>query len=130
VRRTTRSDRPRRRLSAVLLAAAGAGSLVTTACSGSGPDAAPDTTQTAATGTIAENVDIGDGRSIYIECHGEGSPTVLLLSGAGTASDLWHAPDQKGPKVYDEIGTETLVCALDRPGVQSAPCSERTFGAF
>ena len=70
-----------------------------------------------ATGSIAENVDIGGGRSIYVECQGEGSPTVLLLSGGGTASDLWHAPGQV-PNVYDTIGTQTRVCAWDRPGVQ------------
>ena len=100
----------------MLLAAAAAGLLFATACSDSDPDAGPETTQTAATGTIAENVDIG-GRSIYVECHGEGSPTVLLLSGGGTASDLWHAPDQD-PNVYDTIGAQTHVCAWDRPGVQ------------
>ena len=76
------------------------------------------TTDPAATGSIAENVDIGGGRTIYVECQGEGSPTVLLLSGGGTASDLWHAPDQDGPNVYDTIGAETRVCAYDRPGVQ------------
>ena len=43
---------------------------------------------------------------------------MLLLSGGGTASDLWHAPDQEGPNVYDTIGAETRVCAYDRPGVQ------------
>ena len=71
-----------------------------------------------ATGSIAENVDIGGGRTIYVECQGEGSPTVLLLSGGGTASDLWHAPDQDGPNVYDTIGAQTRVCAWDRPGAQ------------
>ena len=43
---------------------------------------------------------------------------MLLLSGGGTASDLWHAPDQDGPNVYDTIGAQTRVCAWDRPGVQ------------
>ena len=76
------------------------------------------TTDPAATGSIAENVDIGGGRTIYVECQGEGSPTVLLLSGGGTASDLWHAPDQEGPNVYDTIGAETRVCTYDRPGAQ------------
>jgi hypothetical protein len=44
---------------------------------------------------------------MYIECHGSGSPTVLLISGTDTASDLWHAADQKGPTVYDEIQKTT-----------------------
>jgi pimeloyl-ACP methyl ester carboxylesterase len=53
---------------------------------------------------------------MYIECDGSGSPTVLLISGTDTASDLWHAPDQKDPTAYDEIRKTTRVCAYDRPG--------------
>jgi pimeloyl-ACP methyl ester carboxylesterase len=41
---------------------------------------------------------------------------VLLISGNGAASDLWHAADQKGPTVYDDIQRTTRVCAYDRPG--------------
>jgi pimeloyl-ACP methyl ester carboxylesterase len=65
---------------------------------------------------FAKRVDIGRGRMMYIECHGSGSPTVLLISGTDTASDLWHAADQKGPTVYDDIQRTTRVCAYDRPG--------------
>jgi pimeloyl-ACP methyl ester carboxylesterase len=61
---------------------------------------------------------------MYIECHGSGSPTVLLISGTDTASDLWHAADQKGPTVYDDIQKTTRVCAYDRPG---APHLDQTF---
>ena len=68
--------------------------------------------------------DIGAGRMMYIECHGSGSPTVLLISGTDTASDLWHAADQKGPTVYDDIQKTTRVCAYDRPG---APHLDQTF---
>src|SRR5262245_29652579 len=60
---------------------------------------------------------------MYIECDGSGSPTVLLISGTDTASDVWHAADHKGPTVYDEI-QKTRVCAYDRPG---APHLDRTF---
>src|SRR6516164_1638948 len=67
--------------------------------------------------SFAKRVDIGGGRMMYIECHGSGSPTVVLMSGAGAASDSWHAADQKGPTVYDEIQKTTRVCAYDRPGV-------------
>jgi pimeloyl-ACP methyl ester carboxylesterase len=54
---------------------------------------------------------------MYIECHGSGSPTVVLMSGLRAASDSWHAADQKGPTVYDDIQKTTRVCAYDRPGV-------------
>src|SRR5215472_17821842 len=74
--------------------------------------------------SFAKRVDIGEGRMMYIECHGSGSPTVLLISGTDTASDLWHAPDQKGPTVYDDIQKTTRVCAYDRPG---APHLDQTF---
>src|SRR6201987_3155190 len=74
--------------------------------------------------SFAKRVDIGGGRMMYIECDGSGSPTVLLISGTDTASDLWHAADQKGPTVYDEIRKTTRVCAYDRPG---APHLDQTF---
>ena len=54
---------------------------------------------TARAESFAKQVDIGGGRMMYIECHGSGSPTVLLISGTDTASDLWHAADQKGQTV-------------------------------
>ncbi|GAA1857814.1 alpha/beta hydrolase [Pseudonocardia ailaonensis] len=103
--------RPARRLPVALLGAVLGLAVVGTACS----------TPTASSATIAENVDIGGGRTVYVECHGEarnGAPTVLLMSGSGTASDLWHAPEQEGPNVYDTIGAQTRTCTLDRPGVQ------------
>src|ERR1700757_45951 len=75
---------------------------------------------TARAESFAKRVDIGGGRMMYIECHGSGSPTVLLISGTDTASDLWHAADQKGPTVQKT----TRVCAYDRPG---APPLDQTF---
>ena len=79
---------------------------------------------TARAESFAKQVNIGGRRTMYIVCHGSGSPTVLLISGADTASDLWHAADQKGPTVYDEIQKTTRVCAYDRPG---APHLDQTF---
>src|SRR6516164_3919540 len=79
---------------------------------------------TARAESFAKRVDVGGGRMMYIECHGSGSPTVLLISGTDTASDLWHAADQKGPTVYDDIQKTTRVCAYDRPG---APHLDQTF---
>jgi pimeloyl-ACP methyl ester carboxylesterase len=79
---------------------------------------------TARAQSFAKRVDIGGGRMMYIECQGSGSPTVVLMSGAGAASDLWHAADQKGPTVYNDIQKTTRVCAYDRPG---APHLDQTF---
>jgi pimeloyl-ACP methyl ester carboxylesterase len=69
--------------------------------------------------TFAKRVNIGNDRSMYIECRGKGSPTVLLLSGLNGASDLWHAADQKLPMVYGSVARFTRLCAYDRPGTPS-----------
>lgn len=46
------------------------------------------TASPAATGDFSGLVDIG-GRSLYLECRGQGSPTVILESGAGGRADVW-----------------------------------------
>jgi len=73
---------------------------------------------TARADSFAKRVDIGGGRMMYIECNGSGSPTVVLMSGSGAASDSWHAADQKGPTVYDDIQKTARVCAYDRPDIR------------
>ena len=103
------SVRGGRQLATVLVVALAVFSCVVAAC---------------ASESFAKRVDIGGGRMMYIECHGSGSPTVLLISGTDTASDLWHAADQNGPTVYDDIQKTTRVCAYDRPG---APHLDQTF---
>jgi hypothetical protein len=63
-------------------------------------------------------VDIG-GRSLYLECTGAGSPTVVLEG--GVVSD-WAA-------VLPEVASQTRVCSYDRPDSpqsRSDPTSERT----
>jgi pimeloyl-ACP methyl ester carboxylesterase len=57
-----------------------------------------------------------NGRNIYLECHGEGSPTVILQSGFGNAGDIWAATEAKPPPVMPGTATFTRVCAYDRPG--------------
>jgi hypothetical protein len=93
-----------RRLAVVFAVTAVAFSSAAAACSSS------DSTSSRAQ-DFAKRVDIGGGRKMYIECHGTGSPTVLLLSGTDAASDLWHSAEHKGLYVYDEIGKLTRVCA-------------------
>ena len=54
--------------------------------------AASNGTELAADGSIADQVDIGggrtisvDGRELFLECRGTGSPTMILQSGFGNA---------------------------------------------
>ncbi|HEX6868159.1 MAG TPA: alpha/beta hydrolase [Candidatus Limnocylindrales bacterium] len=55
-----------------------------------------------------KRVDIG-GRSLYLDCRGTGSPTVILEAGSGSDSATWAA-------VHDELATTTRTCAYDRAG--------------
>ena len=57
---------------------------------------------------LGERVDIG-GRSLYLDCRGEGSPTVVLEAGMGSGAGSWSA-------VFGELATTTRTCAYDRPG--------------
>ena len=73
----------------------------------------------AASGDFAGLVDIG-GRKIYLECHGEGSPTVVLVAGGSSSARYWSDdllhPDAPRTMVMPEVAKFTRVCAYDRPG--------------
>lgn len=51
-----------------------------------------------------------DGRAIYIDCRGSGSPTVILEAGFGANAANWA-------QLLDDTAPITRVCAWDRPGV-------------
>ena len=57
----------------------------------------------------AESVDIGDDRSLYLVCRGEGSPTVLFEAGDTGGVQSWDP-------VSPGIGRVTRACAYDRAG--------------
>ena len=61
-------------------------------------------------------VDVGGGRTIFLECHGTGSPTVILLSGFGNAGDIWQVANAYPPSVASGIAGFTRACSYDRPG--------------
>ena len=64
-------------------------------------------TSTAGCGTsTGSKVDIG-GRSLYIDCRGEGSPTVILEAGLTSDTTAWD-------DVFDPIAEFSRVCAYDR----------------
>src|SRR3954468_8278434 len=77
-------------------------------------------------GDFSGLVDIG-GRKLYLECHGAGSPTVVLVSGYRTSGRYWTDdllhPDAPRTMVLPEVAKATRVCTYDRPGTY-APIGE------
>jgi len=74
-------------------------------------------------GRIEGMVDVG-GRSLYIECMGEGSPTIILEIGLGMDSALWDKNS-----FYKHMTEITRTCRYDRANLgksDSAP-TPRTF---
>jgi len=73
----------------------------------------------AASGDFAQRVDIG-GRSLYLECRGTGSPTVVLEAGYRGSARTWTddlvEPDAQRTMVFAGVAGYTRVCAYDRPG--------------
>jgi pimeloyl-ACP methyl ester carboxylesterase len=73
----------------------------------------------AASGDFSGLVDIG-GRSLYLECRGEGSPTVILVAGYRASGRYWSddllQPDDPRQMVLAGVAETTRVCTYDRPG--------------
>jgi pimeloyl-ACP methyl ester carboxylesterase len=64
-------------------------------------------------------IDIGR-RSLYLDCRGEGAPTVVLEAGSGADSSTWSA-------VIDDLASTTRTCAYDRTGrARSDPAQPHT----
>jgi pimeloyl-ACP methyl ester carboxylesterase len=64
-----------------------------------------------------KRVDIG-ARSLYLDCRGRGTPTVVLEAGSGSDSTTWFA-------VHDELAAITRTCAYDRAGRGRSDQTER-----
>jgi pimeloyl-ACP methyl ester carboxylesterase len=93
--------------------------------------ATPAASPVPASGDFAGLVDLG-GRTIYLECHGEGSPTVILeagyrASGRDWTDDLLH-PDAPRTMVLPGVAQFTRVCAYDRPGTVSTSGEDELVG--
>ena len=58
-----------------------------------------------------------DARSVYLDCRGAGSPTVILEAGFGSGADSWGY-------VLDGVAAFTRVCAWDRPGIGRSTARE------
>lgn len=83
-------------------------------------------------------VDLGNGRSLHLNCQGSGSPTVFVIPGKGSYADAWNAavpsndPIRSSP--YDQIeqakisatpvsaqplvAKTTRICTYDRPNTR------------
>jgi pimeloyl-ACP methyl ester carboxylesterase len=90
------------------------------------PVLAQSSTPAAAPATMddfAGLVDIG-GRSLYLECHGTGSPTVILEAGYRASARFWTndllQPDAPRTMVLPGVAEVTRVCAYDRPGTYAS----------
>lgn len=85
-----------------------------------GPASESSATTTDGAIWLSESIDIGDGRLLFIECAGQGSPTVMLESGIHDSSDYWTnvqpEPPAIGPSVFEAVAARTAVCRYDRPG--------------
>ena len=97
----------------------GVGGLALLACSGD-DDGGGSGATVLETETETRSVDIGHGRTMFLECMGEGSPTVILESGIHDSSEYWSVSQPLAPAVdppvMQGLATTNRVCRYDRPG--------------
>ena len=83
----------------------------------------------AASGDFAGLVDVGDGRRLWLECRGHGSPTVVLEAAYGDSALIWDAialpPESDQMAVLPAVASFTRVC----PTTGQGPCPARTSAA-
>jgi pimeloyl-ACP methyl ester carboxylesterase len=65
---------------------------------------------------LAGLIEIGGGRKLYLECRGQGSPTVVLVGGLRASAEDWSMAAKSASPVFPAVATFTKVCAYDRPG--------------
>jgi pimeloyl-ACP methyl ester carboxylesterase len=63
----------------------------------------------AAYGFPGERVEIAAGHSLYLDCRGSGTPTLVLEAGMGSDSATWSP-------LHDELAGISRTCAYDRTG--------------
>jgi pimeloyl-ACP methyl ester carboxylesterase len=87
---------------------------------GSDPALISPAPASAAAGDFRGPIEIGSGRQLFLECHGRGSPTIILESGYHNSLDPWSHSDTAapavGPGVLPALARTHRVCAYDRPG--------------
>jgi pimeloyl-ACP methyl ester carboxylesterase len=79
--------------------------------------AGAQTSGSASAGDFAGRVEIAGGRSLYLECHGTGSPTVVFEAGLRSRGDIWSwSIAGPGTGVLPRVTPFTRACIYDRPG--------------
>ena len=74
-------------------------------------------TQGPSSNLLSDSFDIGGGRSLYLLCRGQGSPTVLLEGGDTDGIRGWEG-------VMPSVAEVTRTCAYDRAGIgRSSPAT-------
>jgi pimeloyl-ACP methyl ester carboxylesterase len=78
--------------------------------------AAVDASAATAAGQSADGelIDVGSGRRMYLECHGQGGPTVVFESGYPIDGTVWSLGG-----VFEAVAGFTRACVYDRPGTQA-----------
>jgi pimeloyl-ACP methyl ester carboxylesterase len=99
------------------VAATGLIGLLAVACGDDDDQTTDDTVERSTTtvaavegSAIAEAVEIGPGRELFLSCSGTGSPTVLLEAGDESGAAEWAV-------VQRQVAEETRTCAYDRAGI-------------
>jgi pimeloyl-ACP methyl ester carboxylesterase len=68
--------------------------------------------------TFAGLVAISEGRTMYVECRGTGTPTIVFVSGLRFAADQWSmTANPTSTSAFDGVVQFTRACVYDRPGV-------------
>jgi pimeloyl-ACP methyl ester carboxylesterase len=68
--------------------------------------------------SFSGTVEVGAGRTLYVECRGTGTPTVIFVSGLRFAADQWSMTANPGSTpAVDGVVQFTRACVYDRPGV-------------
>jgi pimeloyl-ACP methyl ester carboxylesterase len=129
MRHNARSDDEHHWLAVALVVVAVTLGLLAGGCSGSSdssetvqaPVVTAATAETNSTAVTVRSGDLGlvqevDGRSLFLECEGSGSHTVVLQSGFGNAGDIWSLTDTSAPAVFPALAESNRVCVYDRPG--------------
>ncbi len=74
----------------------------------------------------ARLIDIGDGRSLYLNCQGEGSPTVFVIPGKGSYAEAWNARVVPGDPIYASPYDTIEKAAIEPSAVAAQPLVAKT----